>query len=121
MVDVLVKANDSLLADLIMLSLAQETTLNVLRLPYRDSYKVEDVLREHCLVVIIIEDPESNNDLMTANDLLQDYDCLRIITISPEKKHIHICDSYRRPISGEAQMINLARSFIRANWSEVKG
>jgi len=121
MVDVLVIANDSLLADFIISSLAQETTLDVFRLTYRDSHKVDDVLREHCLAVIIIEETESNNALIAVNDFLRDNSCFRIITISPEKKYIHICDGYQVPISGLAQVINLAKSFNRENWSEATG
>jgi len=120
MVDVLVMANDSLLADLVMSSLARQTDLDVLRLTHHDSYKADDVLHEHCLAVIIIEEPESNNSLITGSDLLQDYSCLRIITISPEKKHLYICDRYQMPISGESQVTNLVNSFIRENRGEVK-
>jgi len=121
MADVLVMANDSLLADLIISNLAEETSLDVLRLTYRDSHKVDNVLREHCLVVIIIEEPGSNPGLITANALLQDYGCFRMITISPEKNHLRICDSYQMPVSGMAQVINLAKGFNRENWSEATG
>ena len=119
MVNVLVMANDSLLADAIVLNLAQETTLDVLRLTQHDSGKVHQAIQKDCLVVIIVEEGKSDDVFMIANELLQDYDCFRIITMSSQKHHLRICDSYQMPISGMAQVIDLAKGFRRENWNEA--
>ena len=119
MVHVLVLANDSLLADAIVSNLAQETTLEVLRLTQQEHRKVQRAIPKDCLVVIIVEEGKSNDAFFTANELLQDYDCFRIITISAQKQHLRLCDSYQIPISGVAQVIDLAKGFRRENWGEA--
>lgn len=119
MVHVLVMANDSLLADAIVSNLAQETTLDVLRLTQQDPGKVHLAIHKDCLVVIIVEEGKSDDAFITANDLLRDYDCFRIITISSQRHHLRICDSYQMPISGVAQVINLAKGFKRESWNEA--
>ena len=115
MVHVLVMANDSLLADAIVSNLAQETTLDVLRLTQQDPGKVHQTIHKDCLVVIIVEEGKSNDGFTTANELLRDYDCFRVITISSQKHHLRICDSYQMPISGVAQVIDLAKGFGQEN------
>ena len=119
MVHVLVMANDSLLADAIVSNLAQEATLDVLRLTQDDTGQVYQAIQKDCLVVIIVEEGKSNDAFIIANEMLQYYDCFRIITISSQKHHLRICDSYQIPISGVKQVINLAKDFTRENLSEA--
>jgi hypothetical protein len=119
MVPVLVMANDSLLADAIVSNLAQETSLDVLRLTYQEQSKVQESIYKDCLVVIIVEEGKSNDASFTASELLRDYDCFRIITISSQKQHLRLCDTYQIPVSGVAQVIELAKGFKRENWNEA--
>lgn len=121
MIRVLVMAESSLLADAIASNLAQEVNLKVLRLTQHDPSRVSEAIHEACPVLILIEEKKSNHTFITANDLLRDYGCFRLITISAQKHHLHICDSYELPISGMAQVTNLAKGFNRENGSEVAG
>lgn len=119
MIPVLVLAESSLLADAIASNLAQEANLKVLRLTQHDPSRVSEAIREDCSVLIIIEEGKNNHAFITADDLFRDYGCFRIITISPQKHHLHICDSYEMPISGMAQVINLAKDFNQENRNEA--
>src|SRR5688500_14792981 len=115
MIRVLVMAESSLLADAIVSNLAQEANLDVLRITRPDQSKISEAILEDCSVLIIIKDGNSNDAFITANHLFRDYGCLRVITISPQKHHLHICDSYDMPISGMTQVINLAKGFSLEN------
>jgi len=121
MLRVFVLANESLLADAIVADLSQDTALDVLRLTQHDPSKVHQAIREEGAVVIIVEEGKSNDAIIIANDLLRDCGCFRMITISLQKHHLQIYDSYQMPISGMAQVIGLAKSFNRENCSEVAG
>jgi hypothetical protein len=115
---VLVMAESSFLADAIVLSLAEEADLHVLRLTQSDPGMISQAIRKDCSVLILIEDEKSKDKFITANDLFGDYGCFRIITVSPHKHHLHICDSYEMPVSGMAQVIDLARDFHGENCRE---
>ena len=118
MTRVLVMSESSFLADAIVLSLAEETDLDVLRLTQPDPGTISQAIRKECSVLILIEDEKSKGTFITENELFGDYGCFRIITVSPHKHHLHICDSYEMPVSGMAQVIDLARDFHRENWTE---
>jgi hypothetical protein len=111
MIRVLVIAGSSLLADAIVLRLAQEANLDMLRIQQHDPTKIAEAILEGYSVVIIIEDEYSADVYITAKNLLQDYGPFRVITVSPEKHHLHICDSYDMPVSGLTQVVNLAKGF----------
>jgi len=115
MIRVLVIAGSSLLADAIVSNLAQEANLDVIRIKQHDPTKISEAIPEGCSVLIIIEDENSADAFITANNLFQDNGSLRVITISPEKHHLHICDSYEMPISGMTQVVNLAKGFSQEN------
>jgi hypothetical protein len=99
--------------------LAQDPTLDVLRLTFKDPSKLHQAICEECLVVIIVEAGKSDDANITANDLLRENGCYRMITISLQNNHLQIYDSYQIPISGMAQIIGLAKSFIRERCNEV--
>jgi len=111
MARILVMANDSVLADAIVSLLTEEIDMDVLRVTRREPRKIDQAIREHRSVVIIVEEGTSEDKLITASDLFRDHDRLRILTISPEKHHLHICETYQVPISGMAQLVNLVRDF----------
>jgi hypothetical protein len=116
---VFVLANESLLADVIVANLTQDTALDVVRLPQHEPSMLHQTIREECSVVIIVEDGESNDAILTANDLLRDYGCFRMITVSLQKHHLQIYDSYQMPISGLEEVIGLAKNFNREKCSEA--
>jgi hypothetical protein len=111
MTRVLVIAESSFLADAILSNLAQETDLSVLRLTQPDPSMISQAIREECSVLILIEDGKSRGPFITANDLFEEYGCFRMITVSPYKHYLHICDIYEMPVSGMAQVVALARDF----------
>jgi hypothetical protein len=120
MIRVLVIAESSLLGDAIVSRLAQEDNLDVVRIKQHDLRKISKAIPERCSVLIIIEDGDSDAAFITANNLFQDYGCFRVITISSEKHHLHVCDSYDMPVSGLTQVINLAKGFSQEHRSEVR-
>jgi hypothetical protein len=119
MLPVLVLANESILADTIVANLTQDAVLDVLRLTHHDLSKVHQSIREKCSVVIIVEEGNSSDAIITAHDLLLENGCFRMITISLQNQHLQVYDSYQMPISGMAQIISLAKSFYRENYGEV--
>jgi hypothetical protein len=120
MIRVLVMAESSLLADAIISNLAQDPNLDVLRIGQDHRSKLAEVIREDCAVLIVIEEGNSNYAFITANNLLRDFGCLRMITISSQEHHLHVCDSYDIPISGITQIVNLAKGVGREYRSEVE-
>ena len=112
MIRVLVMANDSILADAIMSLLAEEVDMDVLRVTPCEPGKVDQAIREQRSVVIIVEEGTSEDKkLIAPRNLFREYDHLRILTISPEKHHLHVCESYQVPVSGMAQLVHLVRDF----------
>jgi hypothetical protein len=120
MVHVLVMGTDSLLADTIMSNLIQEPGLNVLRVKHCDPSRLRSAIRRDCSVVIIVEEEAPDAETLAINDLFEGEGCFRVMTISSQKKHIHVCDSYQRPVSGLTQVIDLTKGFGRDMWNEVK-
>ncbi|HEU0294607.1 MAG TPA: hypothetical protein VFR47_17840 [Anaerolineales bacterium] len=120
MVHVLVLAENSLLADLIVSSLAQETSLEVFRLTQPDPGRVLQAIRERSPVVILVEEGRQEA-FLPDNDLFEDSGCFRLITVSPHRDHVRIVDSYELPLIGMAQVNDLVRDFNREHWQEVIG
>ena len=119
MIRVLVMAESSLLADAIVSNLAQEANLAVLRLTDHDPSMISEA--RGCSVLIMVEEGKPHHPFIPANDMLRDYGCFRLITVSPQKHHLHVWDRYEMPISGMAQAAALAQGFSRENGSEVAG
>ena len=119
MIRVLVMAESSLLADAIVSNLTREANLDVLRLTYQDPSMISEV--RDSSVLIMVEEGKSRYPFITANDLLEDYGCFRLITVAPQKHHLHVWDRYDMPISGMAQAADLAQGLSRENGSEVVG
>jgi hypothetical protein len=112
-------AESSLLADAIVSDLTREANLDVLRLTYHDPSMIAEA--RDCSVLIMIEEGKSRHPFITANDLLRDYGCFRLITLAPQMHHLHVWDRYDMPISGMAQAADRAQGFSRENGNEVVG
>jgi hypothetical protein len=106
---VLVIANDSVLTDAIVSTLGEENDLDVLRATRYESEKVAQAVREHCPVVIVVEEGSSEEKMFMTGNLFNGYDHLRILVVSPEQSRVRICESYHVPISRMEQMVNLVR------------
>lgn len=119
MIRVLVMAESSLLADAIESTLSREMDLEVVRLKYDDLSKVYQTTRKAGSVVVIVEEGKTNGTFAATNDLLPHRGCFRIITISSQNHYLHIFDGYQMPISGMAQVINLAKGVNREHGSDA--
>jgi hypothetical protein len=119
MIRVLVVAERSLLADLIVSSLAPEADLKVLRLTKPDPNMVSQAIREDCPVLILVEEGQSKDTFLIDNDLFSDCSCFRMITVSPDKHYLRICDHYELPLAEMTQVIDLAKNFSREILSEA--
>jgi hypothetical protein len=113
MTQILVIANDSLLADVIESVLAQDFGLDMLRLTHYKADTVEQAIRQHRSLVMIVEEGISDQVFFAKSGLFRDSDRVLMITFSPEKQNFQICMSYQIPNPGMAQMVNLVKAFSR--------
>ena len=113
MIRVLVMANESLLSDSIVSNLVQDPALEVRRLAPHDPGQLPAGNHEEYYVVIIVEEGSSGPGSITVSDLLRESHSLRIITISAQKHHLHVCDVYELPVAGIAQVVHLAKGLNR--------
>ena len=113
MIRVCVIANDSLLGDAMAWVLSREGDLEVLRLTPRELGDVYQAIHEHRAEVIILDESLSDDQRITAKDLLRKDGRLLVITMSPQKPHLEICESYQISNPGLAQVVDLVRASSR--------
>jgi hypothetical protein len=90
MIRVLVMANDSLLADAIASTLAEEINLDVVRVTRRELGKGD----RHS-VVIVVDEGDSESEFIKATDLFRDQITLLVIKLSLKSRNIHVFESYQ--------------------------
>jgi hypothetical protein len=110
MIRVIVMANDSLLADSIASSLAEEIDLDVVRLTRRELGKGD----RHS-VVIIVDEGESESEPINVNDLLRDDITLLVIKLSLQSRNIFVYESYQLINPSVERVIDLVRDFGKTN------
>jgi hypothetical protein len=110
MIRVLVMANDSLLADAIASTLAEEIDLDVVRITRRELGKGD----RHS-VVIIVDEGASDIESIRATDLLRDEVTLLVIKFSLKSRNIQVFESYQLNNPKIERVIGLVRDFGRAN------
>jgi hypothetical protein len=108
MIRLLIMTENSRLADALASNLAHETGLDVYRLTQPVSAQVSQVTQQENSILIIVSERNSKRTFSTDNDLLRDYRCFRMITLSPHMHHLYTDDRIERPISVPAQVIDLA-------------
>ncbi len=106
---VLVIANDSVLTYGIVSMLGEENDLDVLWATQYDSEQVDQAVQENCPVVIVVEEGLPGENTLMPGSLINRNDHLRILTVSPERSCVRVCESYYVPISTMAQMVDLVR------------
>jgi len=110
MMRVLVMANDSLLADAIASTLAEEIDLDVVRVTRRELGKGD----RHS-VVILVDEGEAETESINTTDLFRNEITLLVIKLSLESRNIHVFESYQLNKPGIERVISLVRDFGRAN------
>jgi len=110
MIRVLVMANDSLLADAIASTLAEEIDLDVIRVTRRELGKGD----RHS-VVILVDEGESETESIRAIDLFRDEITLLVIKLSLKSRNIYVFESYQLNNPRIERVISLVREFGRAN------
>jgi hypothetical protein len=110
MIRVLVMANDSLLADAIAATLAEEIDLDVVRLTRRELGKGD----RHS-VVIILDEEGTESDNITVSDLFRKDITLLLIKLSLKSRNIYVYESYQLSNPGIERVIDLVRDFGRTN------
>jgi len=110
MIRVVVMANDSLLADSIASTLAEEIDLDVVRLTLRELQHGD----RHS-VVILVEEEESKSESIRFTDLFRDDLTLLLIRVSLESRDIFVYESYQLNNPAVERVIDLVRDFGRAN------
>lgn len=110
MIRVLVMANDSLLADAIVSTLAEEISLDVVRVTRRELGK-----GDRYSVVIIVDEGESDSESIKVTDLLCDDSTLLVIKLSLKSRNIFVYESYQLNNPRMERVIDMVRDFGRAN------
>jgi hypothetical protein len=110
MIDVLVLANDSVLADIIVSTLSQEIDIDVVRMRYQELRRGDQYS-----VVILVDEEEAENDPFRVMDLFRDGITLLLIRVSLKSRNIFIYESYQIHNPSIERVVSLVRDFGRAN------
>src|SRR5688572_15443506 len=110
MIRVLLMANNSLLADAIASTLADEIDLDVIRLTHRELGK-----GDHHSVVIVVDEGEPEHESIKVADLFWDRSTLLVIMISLKSRNIYIYESYQLANPELERLIHIVREFSRMN------
>jgi hypothetical protein len=103
-------ANDSLMADAIASTLAEEIDLDVVRVTRRELGKGD----RHS-VVIVVDEGEVEDESIKAINLFRDEITLLLIKLSLKSRNIHVFESYQLNNPEMERVIDLVRDFGRAN------
>jgi hypothetical protein len=110
MIRILVLANDSLLADMIVSTLSQEIDVGVVRMTHRELGK-----GDRYSVVIIVDEGEAESESIETTDLFRDDITLLVIRLSLKSRNIFVYESYQLNNPRIERVIDLVRDFGRAN------
>jgi hypothetical protein len=110
MMQVLVVANDSILADIIVSVLSQEIDMDVVRLKYEE-------LRggDRYSVVILVDGEAAKSESFRFFDLFRDDSTLLLIRVSPKSRNIFVYECYQINNPTVERVIHLLRDFGEAN------
>jgi hypothetical protein len=110
MIHVLVLANDSVLADIIVSTLSNEIDLDVVRMRYQELKRGDQYS-----VVILVDEEESESDPLQFTDLFHHGITLLLIRVSLKSRNIFVYESYQINNPTIEWVIELVRDFSQAN------
>jgi hypothetical protein len=110
MIHVLVLANDSLLADIIVSTLAKEIDIDVVRMSYQELKR-----GDRYSVVIVVDEEESESEPFWLDDLFRDGITLLLIRVSLKSRNIFVYESYQIHNPSVERVVSLIRDFSRSN------
>ena len=110
MLNVLVLANDSLLADIIVSILSKEIDLDVVRMTRQELGQ-----GNRYSVVILVDEEESESEPFKFTDLFRDDLTLLLIRVSLKSRNIYVYESYQINNPSMERVVDLVRDFGRAN------
>jgi hypothetical protein len=110
MIHVLVLANDSLLADIIVSTLAKEIDIDVVRMRYQELKR-----GDRYSVVILVDEEESEDEPFWLDDLFRNGITLLLIRVSLKSRNIFVYESYQIHNPSVERVVELIREFGRAN------
>lgn len=108
MIHVLVMANDSVLADIIVSTLSKEIDLEVVRMTYQEVKRGDQYS-----VVILVDEDESASEPFRFIDLFQDGIPLLLIKVSVKSRNIFVYENYQINNPSMEQVVKLVSNFGR--------
>jgi hypothetical protein len=115
-----VMANDSMVVDAIAALLAKEIAVDVLQLTYSLSHNMNEYIRDHNSVLIMIDDGETSNALQPAPRSDQKDGPLLLMEASLKVINLHIYHGYQLTGPRMEQVTNLVRDFSRSYLKDIK-
>ena len=108
MIHVLVMANDSVLADIIVSTLSKEIDLEVVRMTYQEVKRGDQYS-----VVILVDEDESASEPFRFIELFQDGIPLLLIKVSVKSRNIFVYENYQINNPSMEQVVKLVGNFGR--------
>ena len=110
MIHVLVLANDSVLADIIVSTLSKEIEIDVARMRYQELKRGDQYS-----VVILVDEEEPESEPFWFNDLFRDGITLLLIRVSLKSRNIFVYESYQINNPSMERVVELVRDFSQVN------
>jgi hypothetical protein len=110
MIQVLVLANDSLLADTIVSTLSKEIDIDVVRTTSQELKR-----GDRYSAVILIDEEESESEPFWFTDLFRNDITLLLIRVSLKSRNIFVYESYQINNPTIERVVDLVRDFSQAN------
>jgi hypothetical protein len=110
MIQVLVLANDSLLADTIVSTLSKEIDIDVVRTTSQELKR-----GDRYSAVILIDEEESESEPFWFTDLFRNGITLLLIRVSLKSRNIFVYESYQINNPSMERVVDLVRDFSQAN------
>jgi hypothetical protein len=109
MIHVLVMANDSVLADIIVSTLAKEIDVEVVRMTFQEVIRGDEYS-----VVILVDEDESVSEPFRFMDLFHDGIPLLLIKVSIKSRNIFVYENYEINNPSMERVVKLVRDFGKA-------
>jgi hypothetical protein len=110
MLHVLVLANDSVLADIIVSTLSKEIDIDVVRMRYQELKRGDQYS-----VVILVDEEEPETEPFWFAELFREGVTLLLIRVSIKSRNIYVCESYQINNPSMERVVDLIKDFGRAH------